>query len=373
MSISMSDIKWGTYKDFEGPWTLGRWKYVLPKEPSDSEKIMAVITATEGGGYDVVNMYDSCLWTLGIIQWCNRPPQHSVDNMMGVLFAQDPKLIAPVTDLAEERGYKFRSVGGSPRFIDKDYHTVSTVELQQKLFFGTSTGQKGRWRSDADREWAKRWCLASALIWDNPVARSLQVKYTTPKLESFFAYGAGKEVLKQMPDTPVGHAWRAMYLSFAANNPAKTAAAVENALRDSAGLMEPWTEVWLANMAQHMIFDPGISIYPHRYSKIRPVIEKMWGVDLPDTAEQAKQWASEAQIGHRWLDPFELQRALIAIGMDLGPKGADGVIGGKTRAQLLNFEQGAGIPKEHQDGMPDQYTLAALERALEARGITELT
>jgi hypothetical protein len=365
--MNIEDIRWGSYKNFEGPWTAGEAKYKLPEKPSEEEMIMAVITATEGGRYDAVNMYDSCLWTAGIIQWCNRAPQRSVDKLIGVVARAAPSSLGPLKELAGERGYVMRGgdfyVGGS---------MVDDVGEQKKLYFQGSTGEKKQWQ-DEDKEWAKRWCLATQQVLADSRTHQAQVKYTLTRMVKFFAYKAGKEVLSSAPKSPVGQAWKALYLSFAANNPAKAAAAVEEAVRDSAGRMEPWTEPWLANMARHLTFDPGISIYPHRYNKIRPVIEKLWGVDLPDTAADVAKWREELKISEQWLDPLEMQRALIALDFDLGPKGADGVLGKKTRDALLHLERVTGVPEEHQDGMPDRYTLPRLEKALQKYGIEHLS
>lgn len=365
--MNIEDIRWGSYKNFEGPWTSGEVKYALPKSPSEEEKIMAVITATEGGRYDAVNMYDVCLWTAGIIQWCNRAPQRSVDKLMGAVALEAPAAMAPLKELADERGYVMR---GGDFYLSGSM--VSDIEEQKKLYFQGSTGEKKGWQ-DEDKEWAKRWCLATQQVLSDPKTHQAQVKYTLTRMVKFFAYKTGKELLTRAPRSPLGQAWKALYLSFAANNPAKAAEAVEEAVRDSTGKLEPWTEPWLANMARHMTFDPGISIYPHRYNKIRPVIEKLWGVDLPDTAADVAGWGEKLGIAERWLDPLEMQRALIALGFDLGPKGADGVPGKKTRDALLQLEKVTSVPEEHQDGMPDQYTLPRLEKAIQKYGIEHLS
>lgn len=365
--MKIEDIRWGSYKNFEGPWCAGEAKYALPKDPSEEERIMYVITATEGGRYDAVNMYDVCLWTAGIIQWCNRAPQRSVDKLMGVVARAAPDALAPLRELAGERGYMLR---GGDFYLGQGM--VDDVKEQQRLYFLGASGEKGGWKSE-DKEWAKRWCLATQQVLSDPRTHRAQVQYTLPRMVKFFAYKAGKELFHKAPKSPIGQAWRALYLSFAANNPAKAAEAVEEATRDSAGKMEPWTESWLANMARHLTFDPGISIYPHRYNKIRPVIEKLWGVDLPDTASDVAEWKEKLAIAERWLDPLEMQRALIALGFDLGPKKADGVPGKKTRDALLQLEKVTGVPEEHQDGMPDQYTLPRLEKALQKYGIEQLS
>ncbi len=53
----------------------------------------------------------------------------------------------------------------------------------------------------------------------------------------------------------------------------------------------------------------------------------------------------------------EIQRALLARGHDLGPAGADGVLGARTRAALAEVQASAGLPT---DGLPNPDTLAAL-------------
>lgn len=362
------NVSWGSYQKFEGPWTRGQQPFVLSSAPTENEEIIAVITATEGGTYDAVNMYDVCLWTVGIIQWCNRAPQHSVDDMLGQAVAADPTCLKPLSSLALERAYSFQRVGTRYRFV-RGGNAVDSVEEQQKLYFLNATGEKGGWDEES-KVWARRWCTAGAQVWASEAARRAQLDFTAKRAQGF-AFGAGKALLAQMPDSSVGRAWRALYLSFAANNPARAAAAVEAAQKASAGVMVPWGEDWLAHMAFMLTTHPGIAIYPHRYNKIRPVIENLFGVDLPDYAKELSDW-SAAKFQARWYDPIELQRALLALGYDLGPAGADGVAAGRTQAALLAFEEDAGVPIEHQDGMLDIVTASALERALEAKGLEAL-
>lgn len=366
--IVLQDVRWGSYDKYEGPWTTGSELYKLPSRSTDAEKFMAVVTATEGGRYDAVNMYDVCLWTAGIIQWCNRPPQFSVDNLMGKVYEADPALLGPLTSLAKERGYSFGLRGAAYRFYKTS--SIDTVPLQQALYFKEASGEKGSWGSE-DKAWARRWCLATAQVLAQEGAKTAQVAYTAPKMESF-AFKAGRELLRRAPTTPVGYAWRAMYLSFAANNPSKAAAAAEAAQRETTGRVPEWSAEWLVVMARHLTFDPGVSIYPHRYNKIRPVIESLWGVDLPDTADGIAALV-QSGVASKWMDPVEIQRALVALGYDLGPSGADGNFGGMTREALRRFEATTSIPAEFQDGMPDKYTLPELEKALERKGAQELS
>lgn len=370
MTMELSDIRWGSYQQYEGPWTLGEVCYTLPANPTDEEKIMAVITATEGGKVDMVNMYDACLWTCSIIQWCNRAPQHAVDDLLTyILVEHGAAYCEPLFALASTRGYTFKCLNGKGRFHEARGTAVVTPHQQQDLYFGGSSGLKGQWH-ETDKAWARQWCLASAQTFGGTEeARQAAVAYTAPKVLTYFSFGAGKDVLEQMPDSATGHAWRALYLSFAANNPARAARAVQSAQADMA--LEPWTEPWLVNMARHLTFDAGISIYPHRYNKVRPVIEDLWGVGLPETSKDLANW--QPGFSERWFDPTEVQRALKALGYDLGPRGVDGDFGRKSKTALQEFETDAGIPSEYRDGMPDRYTLPELEKALEAKGLQELS
>lgn len=361
------NVLWGSYQKFEGPWCRGVHPFVLSGSPTDNEKILAVITATEGGAYDAVNMYDMCLWTVGIIQWCNAAPQLSVDDMLGRAVEIDPFCIKPLAELALERAYTFKKVGGKYRF-ERGGNVVVTAEDQKSLYFLNSRGAKGTWDA-ASKQWARRWCEASARVWESSDARKAQLEYTAQRVQSF-AYGAGRTLLSQMPNTNIGQAWRAMYLSFAANNPVKAAQAVAAVVDDRSST--PWTEAWLNEMAYSLVTRPGISIYPSRYNKIRPVIEWMYGINLPDYADELAAW-SKHRFNGRWCEPIEIQRALLALGYDIGPSGADGVIGARTRAAIRLFEPTERVPIEHQDGFFDEHTAVAMERALERQGITALS
>lgn len=363
------NIYWGSYKNFEGPWARGSQRFTLSGTPTPNEEIMSVITATEGGTYDAVNMYDVCLWTVGVIQWCNRAPQFSVDDMLGQVVEAGSDGLKPLEALAIERSYTFRKVGAKYRFV-RGGNAVDSVEEQQKLYFLNASGAKGSWDEES-KAWARRWATASIKVWESASARKVQLDFTAKRVLTF-AYGTGKQLMAEMPDTNIGRAWRAMYLSFAANNPAKAAASVAASVKQTQGVMTPWTEPWLANMAYMLTTNPGIAIYPIRYNAIRPVVEKIYGVNLPDYAKELTEWSAKNFQG-RWYDPKELQMALVALGYDIGPEGATGVIDSKTVRALKEFEVDAGVPVEYQDGCLDIFTARALEKALEENGTASLS
>ncbi len=362
-------ILWGSYKEFEGPWSRGTQRFTLSGTPTPEEEILAVITATEGGTYDAVNMYDVCLWTVGIIQWCNRAPQCSVDDMLGAAVRADPSCIKPLADLALERSYIPQWVNGRYRFA-RAGNVVDNVDAQKQLYFLNSSGLKGGWNPES-KAWANRWAAAGMRVWESPLARKAQLDYTAKRAMSFAA-GAGKTLLGQMPDTSIGRAWRAMYLSFAANNPKLAARAVEASVKDTAGIMPAWSESWLSNMAWSLTTNSGIAIYPIRYNKIRSVLEKMYGVDLPDYAKELGDWSAKNFSG-RWYDVLEIQQALEVLGYDLGPEGCDGVMSARTTAALKSFEADSGVPADQQDGVLDAATADLLSAALEKKGVAALS
>src|SRR5512138_1105983 len=83
------DIKWSSYQTFEGPFFIGTQGFKLPEQPTFNDRILAVITATEGGHWNAINMYDRCIMTVGLIQWCEAG-QYSVSDMLGALEAKKP-------------------------------------------------------------------------------------------------------------------------------------------------------------------------------------------------------------------------------------------------------------------------------------------
>ena len=52
------EMGWGTYREYEGPFYRGKASFRLPVSPTESDQILAVITATEGGRWDAYNGYD---------------------------------------------------------------------------------------------------------------------------------------------------------------------------------------------------------------------------------------------------------------------------------------------------------------------------
>lgn len=365
--VQANEIGWGSYGQFEGPYFLGRAPFVLPESPSPAEETMAVITAAEGGHYDAWNGYDSCGWTSGVIQWCEGNGQYSVSDMLGAVADQDQTLLSGLRDYASSVAVGFeRTPEGKWRFQFKDGRSfVDNPLKQQQLFYKTGNGNKGTW-TPATTAYGKGWAAAISSVWEQPGAQSIQCSFTAGKLSQFFTSSA-KLFFSTMPSTPVAQAMWSSYASFAVNNPSWASSALAQSVTSYSG--QPyWEEEHLIHLLKHLTFDPRVAIYPARYNAIRPVLEKLYSVQLPDFAVELQQWAIDTGLPTT-ITTKQLQEALISLGYDLGPTGADGSYGGKTKAALFSFEQSHGVPAAKQDGMIDEYTCPALTTALAAKGL----
>ena len=359
--VDVGNIGWGSYKSFEGPYFPGGDnKFVRPPNPSNSAKIVAVISATEGGSYSAINMYDSCMLSCGMIQWCEA--QFSVSSMIGSLVSAHPDLLAPLQPAldASEAVFKQRSDGKWRFFFGDDRGEVDSASKQHALFFKNSSGLKGAWDDDS-RNHAKLWAACAASLWYNEAARQSQLEFTAKRLNGFCT----KEALIALfgPGAPASNdglvgAMRAAYYSFAANLPAVASKQLLLAIGQSVAV--PWSEAWVVDVLRQLTFGSGIAIYPGRYNKIRPVLESLYSVDLPDFAEDLKQWHADAGSDDPgFLDIKQIQSELIIEGYDLGPRGADGVCGTKTKQAIADFQAANGLA----DGAINLDTRRALAAA----------
>ena len=370
--VDVSDIGWGRYRQFEGPYYLGKKPFNLDMSagPTEAEAILAVITATEGGNYDAYNGYDRCICSSGLIQWCeagqfsvSKMLGHAFDNAMGADAAEAFSVFrAEISSL----GYSFNRE--DVRFVKKPSERVKELSHQQRQFLLNSDGRKGSW-DGLSRNYAKRWAAAISTFWENPGTQESQRTFTVNRLGNF-ALPYAKRVFDYLPDNDVTRMLWAAYLSFAANNPTWANAALRFAIEEKNA--EPSSLSGAIEVLKQLTFHKGITIYPHRYKAIRPVLERLYGVDLPDFSSELRSWNnSEASPEVLW-DVKEVQAALLYLGHDLGPKRADGVWGHKTSGALLEFERQANIPEEFIDGKLDKYTAPALAEELAKRGRTEL-
>lgn len=373
------DIGWGSYREFEGPYFHGSAaaKYVPAVSPTDAEKIVEVITTTESGNYGAINMYDVGIVSSGLIQWIEHG-QYSVSDMLGKVAQTDRALLKPVTDMCLATGYDFHTNDkGRFRFFDRKVaiamSEVDTTAEQQKLFLLNSNGLKGTW-DPASKSYAKKWAAAISTVWEQPAAQKVQFDYTVSRLQQFVLPGSRK-ILDAAPVSGLGNALRAAFLSFAANNPTWADRSLVKAA--SQATAATYSLDWLIAALHELTYGFGIAIYPIRYRAIRPVLEQLYGVVLPDFTTQDVIHQSGQPAAFQY-DVTEVQQALLLLGFDLGPDGADGHYGDKTRQAILSFEQQNygetnKVPADHVDGQYDEYTARKLEEVLELRGISALS
>lgn len=373
-----NEVSWGGYQNYEGPYFHGTVKYVPPASLTSADIALSVITATEGGHYDAINMYDRCVVSVGLIQFCEAN-QYSVSDLLGTIVVAAGGQVDSVPSLSAclpmaQADFRLNSRGRWRFFFnDAERGEVDRLSEQQQLFLLESTGQKGTW-NDRSKAYAKFWAGALSQVLASPLAQKVQVEYTLPKLMGFVMPYALATIFRtqagKMP-TPVTDPWegalRAGYLSFAANNPTY---ADNQARAFFANTMSLKSKDICIGMLRQLTFGPKIAIYPARYNAIRPVLEKSFGIDLPDFSEDLAKWQVALNInpsdGPEWrLDTaLEIQKALIELGYELGPKGADGRMGPKTQQAIMAFQSQHGLDV---DGVVGPKTRAALVGVLETR------
>lgn len=353
----MQPVTWAKYSTYEGPMCLGGARFQLPADPEPDDMILAVITATEGGSWNAVNMYDSCICTVGLIQWCEAN-QYSVSDMLGWVVSDSTNGVGelePLQGCMERLNADFhRNQKGNWRFFTQAGGEVDTRVEQQRLFFLDVNGKLGSWTDDASKAHAREWCQGLATLFEKPSAIESQKKFTLRRLHSWFSLPYSKQLLDVRPKTPVGYAFEACFLSFAANNPTWADKYLRQAVESS--LAPRWSVDWLVDCLQAWTNGPNVSIYPHRYNAIRPVVEKLYGIDLPDLA-------GDLSLN---LNTFEVQAKLVhTLHYDLGPggpqnDGVDGRWGPKSQTALVDFQRRNGL---QQSGWPDAATNGALLKA----------
>lgn len=325
----------------------------MPSNPTEADRMMAVLTATEGGSWNAVNMYDVCIHTVGLIQWCDR--YYLVTDLYGKVYERDPTLLAPLREVLEFSNADLRmSVRGKYRFVYKDSRgKVDSPQEQKRLYLWNSTGHKGSWDAES-RAHAKNWAAAAATVFEHPDAIEVQRNYTISKLlGGAFVLPFARSIIRDAPDNDLGRAFTAAYMSYAGNNPTWANKYLQAAIGSSKA--ERYSQDWLVDVLRMLTFGPKVYIYPHRYKAIRPVLERLYGIDIPDLPADLKTELS--------LTPSEIQNLLLDLGHDLGPHGVDGRIGPKTMEAVREFQRAHGMDD---DGLIGEDTIDALKRALEA-------
>ena len=240
-----------------------------------------------------------------------------------------------------------KNAKGRYRFFFNDPRgEVDTADKQRQLFYKNASGLKGGWDAESTL-YAKLWAASVANVLAQPDAQTAQIEYTVPKLLNFIVPAAKAILWDGLPNEQWVGALRAVTVSYAVNNPAVTGRQFASFLASNPTAPK-WSPDWCIGAIKQMCFGPGISIWPARYNAIRPVVERLYGVDLPDFAQELQVW--EASQGGppsgnvpAFVRPEEVQTELIAEGYDLGPTGADGAFGSKSQAALIAFQKAHGL------------------------------
>lgn len=356
-------LKWGKYSNYEGPWTPGTVKYSLPANPTAEDRIMAVITQTEGGSGNAVNMYDRCIISVGYFQWCEAS-FFLTSKLLGAIATQDEGLLDALRPAMVSSKVGFRRKSGTKWRFFRGSNEVDELLEQQHTFLLNSNGKRGSW-DEVSKAHARLWCKCMAECLAQPEADRIQVSYTAQRVRSFATKDAQRVLFDGYPDEKWVGALRAAFLSFAANNPSHASKGLQKAVKSTGAAK--WSPDWCIAILKELTFGPRISIYPHRYDKIRPVIERLFEVDLPDFASELKEWANVApptdDSEPDFYETDEVQQVLVDMGYDLGrsgPKddGVDGIWGRKTGQAVEIFQMLAGI---NEDGVGPETRKALLQ------------
>lgn len=279
--ITSKDVQWGKYKQYEGPYCHGKIKFVLSDNPSIEEKIIAAITATEGGTYDSVNAYDSCIMSLGLIQWCDK--FHLMTRMLSYVanHGGSELITRPLANILTRCNAKFdKNIVGEWTFYQNGLE-CKTIDQLRNLYYAGATGLLGSWSAE-QRDVAIQWVIGLANIWNDPIAQKLQVEYTASKIDIFTMQDAKKLLMTTYPEW-VG--WIAVtkfvFLSYAANNPTEANRLIKKAFAEQLKDVTAGTKDWAIALIKCLALESNIAIWPGRYDRLRPVVEKLTGLQLP--------------------------------------------------------------------------------------------
>lgn len=358
--ITPNQVGWGSYKQYAGPFFRGTVPFTLPSNPGDPDKTMAVVTACEGGHLDSVNAYDRCILSVGLLQFCEAG-QFSASDLFGAIASKSKDLLSPLTQALDVSNARFsQNEKGRYRFFFNDARNeVDTTQEQHQLFQLNSDGTSGAWDT-ASIDHIRLWTACAANTLAQPDAASPQIVFTAQRLMNFVTLSARECLWDTQPSAGWVGATRAAYTSFAVNSPASASQQLQAALGT---LQAPkWTPDWCIQILKTLTFGSGISIWPRRYNAMRPVLEKLYSVDLPDFSNNLQEWheihgIDPTKPAPTFMDTKEIQSELVQEGYDLGPARADGNYGAKTKEAVLTFQ---GLHGLSGTGVVDSLTRQAL-------------
>ncbi len=288
--VRISQISWGSFSAYEGPFFRGDVEFSLPPNPDFWDKCMYVLASTEGK-INAINAYDVCIMSLGFTQWCDK--FFLATNLLGYIqeHHSDPEfvnkqLVVPLQ--LSKATFKKNSKGQYRFFFLDERGEVNTNEKQRQLYFNGSSGKKGEWSND-QKTHAKQWAVGLASLLSVPEAIQSQMAMTKPRLINFVPTDTQKILFDdEVEPTSWVLAARAALISFAANNPKWATQAFKNALLYTTH--ERWSKEWVINLLKDLTYYQadqiaGKKIYPIRYDAIRKPLQRLFEVELPTASE----------------------------------------------------------------------------------------
>ena len=353
-------LVWGGYKGFEGWMHRGTQPLVPDANDSPIRKLLGTVTATEGGCADSFNGYDVCVWSISYIQLAG-----SLDLAGKLVAALRPfsSKYQLVSDVLANRGLELDEFG----LLRYDNKKVDGRSMALRLY--GCDGKANSWTPEA-KQAASDFAKAIVLFLRDGEAPMLAQNYICERLLNFVVPSVRAQLFSGDVSRLEERGWlgalQAAYMSFSANLPAVAAKQLETYVKEK-GVWTPTDPKFVVGLIQRLTFGPQIAIYPDRYNKIRPVIERLYGVDLPDTAGLLKNWVTEGNTAPVQLSTKQVQEILLQLSnektrYDLGPAGADGVMGQKTLDAVRLFQRSRGLVA---DGLVGPKTAQALVQASE--------
>ena len=290
MTIHTSTIKWGSYGPYEGPWYSGSIKYKLPVNPTKDDLLIEVVTATEGGCYDMINMYDRCVISVGLIQLCEAKYFLTTKLLNKIATEVSPVIITIALREALERSdAEFKKNDRNLYRFFQHGIEVTTVEQQKELFL-SSSGLKREWTFE-QKHHAMTWAANMSNLLRNEASFAVQRKFCASVLNGVVMPRAKKTLFSDedmFPSEGWPGAVRAVYMSFAANLPETADNNLQIAVDKSN--FHKYTKSWCIEIMQQLTFGPEIKIYSERYDKLVPVIERQYEIVMPKNFSELKNW-----------------------------------------------------------------------------------
>lgn len=334
----LSQIRWGSYGGYEGPFFPGTIPFAPEKDPDFLGKIVQVVCATEGGRYDAINMYDQCILSVGILQVCEKVNEfsntlsHCAKTELAAINESMAKLPCPL---------ELRPNGYAPmRLFFKDGSgMVDNAAAMRKAYLGGSSGLKGQW-TEPQKAWAKQVAIVMADMWQSEGLRQMQLGYVKGRMFGFALPRARSTIMNNPNKNAWSGALQAMYISYAANLPALADKCLARAETHPRWLTTDENKFRI--YAQEAL-KSGVDIWPRRYKDISPSLSALFNIKVPSLDELASSINRDFGPIDQLTSVAGLQSALIRLGYDLGPAGADGLYGVKTKKAVADLQGKYGL------------------------------